>query len=815
MLISLIVPVYNVSNVLKKTLDSIHKQSLQDMEVLCIDDCSTDCSLEMLKDAAVQDSRIRVLYQEKNMGVGLARKRAVSESKGKYIMFLDGDDSLKHDACEKLAALMEQTHVDILHFGTTIKSMNNISAEEAKKFRNFSKPYREFLERDDLYNACFQEHLFGFSLWNKIYQGDIVRKAFDNFPDVRMDIAEDLLTFFMITCFSTTYGFCDESFYIYNFGGGITGGKTITLKEMRNYAQQGDTLRCLDAFLLKYGWQEKCAKARNWICETFADAAIYNWLLGIGEAQSAEALDIIAPHFEPEDLLRSCVKGLHEWGIQPRKLAEWFRGSAIVSPKKREIKTIAAYYFRAYNGGVERVMTKLASIWYDMGYRVLIITDEPENEQDYPYPNCVARVCLSDLESTEADPLTSRVVNLSKTLQEYKVDLFVSHAWCSPNLLWDILAVKLTGAAMVIHTHSLFSHGYRAQEVKFPIQTALLGIYYDLADGIVTLSDIDTAWWKLWHSRVFHTSNPVAGVYKKEHLQEVQNHDILWIGRISHEKQPFLALQILRIVINRVPDAVLHIVGSADDTAYFQQFKNEIERLGLTKSVIIHGYQTNVDRYYEMCRLCLFTSAYEGFLLTMVESKMNARPCVTFDLKKLDMVREGYGMRIVPQGDTAAAANAIIEILLDPTLWKELSREAYESARPICEFSQSDIWKKIIEGVSVPYVQEATSLEDVAVRIQANDLLTGFELLGNEIRYYREASEWNAKQLESLKHDTAPYIEHSKILEQQLETNTPQLYGSRLLLKKFRTFIRCLKEYGLKETLKIARDKLQKLFSQS
>ena len=71
MLISLIVPVYNVSNVLKKTLDSIHKQSLQDMEVLCIDDCSTDCSLEMLKDAAVQDSRIRVLWasalQEKEL----------------------------------------------------------------------------------------------------------------------------------------------------------------------------------------------------------------------------------------------------------------------------------------------------------------------------------------------------------------------------------------------------------------------------------------------------------------------------------------------------------------------------------------------------------------------------------------------------------------------------------------------------------------------------------------------------------------------------------------------------------------------------
>lgn len=811
MLISLIVPVYNVSKVLEKTLDSIRGQTLQDMEILCIDDCSTDCSLEMLEDAAARDSRIRLLRQEKNMGVALARKRAVSESKGKYIMFLDGDDELKYDACQKLASLMDQTPVDILHFGTTIKSMNNISAEEEKNFHNFSKPYRKFLERNDLYNACFYEHLFGFSLWNKIYRGDIVRKAFENFPDIRMDIAEDLLTFFMITCFSSTYGFCDENYYIYNFGGGITGGKTITLKEMCNYAQQGDTLCCLDDFLSKYKWQEKCANARNWICETFADAAVYNWLIGIGETQAGEAFDIIAPHFAPEDLLRSCVKGLHEWGIQPRKLAEWLKGSTAVLPKKREIKTIAAYYFRAYNGGVERVMTKLASIWCEMGYRVVIITDEPKSEQDYPYPECVARVCLNDMEASNSDALTSRVINLCRTMQEYQVDLFVSHAWCSPDLLWDILAVKLAGAAMVVHTHNLFSHGYRARDVKFPVQTAMLGIYYDLADGIVTLTDVDTAWWKLWHSRVFHTSNPVAWEYEEKPPQEPQNHDILWIGRISQEKQPFLALRIMKTVLKHVPDAVLHIVGSADDSSYFQQFLEEIKRLDLTNSVIIHGFQTKVGRYYEACRLCLFTSAYEGFLLTMLESKMKARPCVTFDLKNLDMIREGRGMCIVPQGDTVAAANSVIKILLDPVLWKQLSKEAHESARSICEFSQSDAWREIIKGVSVPYVRETPSSDGLAVRIQANDLLMGFELLGDEVKYYREAYEWNIKQSETLQNESAPCTEYNKSFEQQPITG-PRLYRvSRLILKKFKTFIRCLKEYGLKETLMIARDKLQKL----
>ena len=811
MLLSLIVPVYNVSKYLPETLKSIRDQSLQDMEVLCIDDHSTDGSWDILVEAVSHDPRIRLLQQEKNMGVGLARKRAVSESKGKYIMFLDGDDALMNDACQKLVELMEKKPVDILHFGTTIKSESNISAEEEQNFNNFSKPHPHFIERPDLYNACFHEHLFGFTLWNKIYKGNIVRKAFKNFPDVRMDIAEDLLVFFMITCFSKTYGFVDEKFYVYNFGGGITGGKAITLKQMHQYAQQGDTLHYLDQFLAQHGWKEKCSDARNWVCENSSDAAIFNWLFGIGQAQATEAFNIIFPHFNSEDLLRSCVKGLHEWGLQPKSLAERLKNSNAVLPKKRTVKTIATYYFRAYNGGVERVMTKLADIWDEMGYRVLIITDETVNEDDYAYSPKVSRICLNDMKAADTNPFTSRLLNICRVLKQYQVDLFVYHAWCSPNILWDILATKMAGSAMLVHTHNLFSQGYRAKDVQFPMQAAMLGFYYELVDGIVTLTDVDTAWWSLWHSNVFRTNNPIPWEYKEISSSPPQNHDILWIGRISYEKQPLCALQILKEVQKKIPDAILHFVGSADDKEYYQCFLAEIERLELKNSVILHGFQNDVQKYYEQCQLYLCTSLYEGFCLTIAESKLKARPCVTFDLENLDMVREGRGMCVVPQGDIVSAATAVTDILHDPILWKQLSSEAHESIRAICEFSQTSLWEKIISVISNPSHPCENASVKIAVRMQANDLITCFHLLGHEIKYYREAFEWNKAQYEFFHKETMYYTERCKILEQQLNSKHLHPIVKPIITKKIKTFFRCLKDFGVKETLKIARDKLLNL----
>ena len=98
--VSVIVPVYNAEKYLNKCLDSLINQTLKDIEIIVIDDFSTDNSLKILEDYAKNDNRIKLIKQRENCGQGTARNLALNIAGGEYIMFLDADDWYENNACE-------------------------------------------------------------------------------------------------------------------------------------------------------------------------------------------------------------------------------------------------------------------------------------------------------------------------------------------------------------------------------------------------------------------------------------------------------------------------------------------------------------------------------------------------------------------------------------------------------------------------------------------------------------------------------------------------------------------------------------------
>ncbi len=98
--ISVIVPVYNVKDYLKKALDSVLNQTLKEFEVICIDDCSTDGSLDILREYKKKDERIVLIENKVNKGQGYSRNIALDIAKGDYIMMFDPDDWYEPDALE-------------------------------------------------------------------------------------------------------------------------------------------------------------------------------------------------------------------------------------------------------------------------------------------------------------------------------------------------------------------------------------------------------------------------------------------------------------------------------------------------------------------------------------------------------------------------------------------------------------------------------------------------------------------------------------------------------------------------------------------
>ena len=129
--VSVIVPVYNVEEYLPQCLDSLVGQTLKEIEIICVDDGSTDRSGDILKQYAAKDKRVIVLSEE-NAGPGAARNLGLERASGRYVMFCDPDDWLVSDACETVWRRIAENENDFLYFSTFIYWQETESEEEDK-----------------------------------------------------------------------------------------------------------------------------------------------------------------------------------------------------------------------------------------------------------------------------------------------------------------------------------------------------------------------------------------------------------------------------------------------------------------------------------------------------------------------------------------------------------------------------------------------------------------------------------------------------------------------------------------------------------
>ena len=123
--VSVIVPVYNVAPYLARCLDSLVGQTLKDIEIICVDDKSTDNSLDVLHEYAAKDARITVIALSENSGVAVARNAGLDVACGEYIGFVDSDDYVDSDFYEKLYDIAVESETDIVKANAKITDRNS------------------------------------------------------------------------------------------------------------------------------------------------------------------------------------------------------------------------------------------------------------------------------------------------------------------------------------------------------------------------------------------------------------------------------------------------------------------------------------------------------------------------------------------------------------------------------------------------------------------------------------------------------------------------------------------------------------------
>lgn len=128
--ISIIIPVYNLEDYIKKCLDSVFAQTYKNIEVIIVNDYSTDKSIDIINN--YKDDRLKIINHDTNKGAGWARRTGIEQATGDYVITVDGDDWLSSDFIEKLVDAAIETGSDIVSGGITI--VFNEEYEEIKRF---------------------------------------------------------------------------------------------------------------------------------------------------------------------------------------------------------------------------------------------------------------------------------------------------------------------------------------------------------------------------------------------------------------------------------------------------------------------------------------------------------------------------------------------------------------------------------------------------------------------------------------------------------------------------------------------------------
>lgn len=165
--ISIIVPVYNVAEYLSTCIESLLQQSLYDIEIIAINDCSIDNSLDILNAFAQSDERLKVIDNKNNLKTAAARNLGIENATGKYICFVDGDDFLDNKFCEELYNLAEETGADIakgicqtIKDSKVVSKTDNQEIEAKGKFAFFGHLLTAIYNREKL----VQKHQIRFSI---------------------------------------------------------------------------------------------------------------------------------------------------------------------------------------------------------------------------------------------------------------------------------------------------------------------------------------------------------------------------------------------------------------------------------------------------------------------------------------------------------------------------------------------------------------------------------------------------------------------------------------------------------------------------
>ena len=716
---SIVIPCYNSKNTIISCINSILKQSYNNIEIIIVDDCSTDGSFEIIENflKTNQYKNIFLYKNNENLNNFQTRLIGISKTTGDYILTVDADDTLNNNTCKKIYDNICLKLYYIFQFKINPIFNENISNADKINYQNFFKrklisPYDfNFSLQNPYSHSIATKCVIGYKLR---YVANVLLK---NINTKNIGLGEDFLITFLLfdickDCFNI-----DECFYNYNIGNGSS-----TSKKQSDYEYIQIFLKLIDTLsheknILQSKHKELFINYADQYCLNI----IFNKIISINDEKECKQIaKQLLKYYDKQKLLK-IIFDLYSDIHFSVKILEKLLPGLIDKNKNHAIKNIALCYHSLTFGGIETFLKTIISFFKSKNINVYLFLQYTDNVNLSKEDLLNVTICkLSVPDYFNKNTLIIRQNQLKQLITDYNIDLVYFNSFTAWYMIYDLITCNSTNTYTIMHCHSnielLTIDKYNFKNVKF-IFNALK--YYDC---VVCLSNVDSNILKIKSIKnSIFIPNCLDELFlnecKKDTIYKRDPNLYIWIGRFSKEKGLMEAIDVFNDIYFMNKQAKLLLIGDKFDNSqdkYKNQVINHINELGLNNSITFTGLltQNEIFKYLTTAFSLIYTSKYDGYPYTVAESLACGIPILAFDQPGNELFKS-TGILKATFGDIHRLSELQIK-LNNPVTLNKIQMENKKFIRKLYKkYNVLHLYNKIFNSIkSNRYIQDKKTLNN-------------------------------------------------------------------------------------------------------
>ncbi len=707
-LVSIVLAVYNDEAWIEKALESCAQQTLEQIEIICVDDASTDRTPELVEEFHRRDPRVRLIRQERNQSAFQARRVGIAAATAPYVLFLDGDDELDPRAAARAHAKAQATEADLVGFGVEVLDSDGRSVGG---YQTRLQPVHKSLEGAGVLQGLFPvgRPAQG-QLWRYLFSTELLRRAYAQLPeDLVLYRINDLPITFLAAALAQRYVAISDRLYRYFFRRGGSGHHVTELSQFMYYLGAIDSVDSVRPAVRALAHTSPDPEV---LLEAYESARlsilgnIVGYLQGsVSEELHAAGIEMLYAKAPAHDVVLAAAT------YCPGALEILAAHGPRTEIAGRTVRHVLLTTKTLRTGGVSGVLLSQAHYLTQAGYRVTIATHGSDNDtQGVP-----DGVPVIEMSGTPAE----RLLAWADLCRVESVDVIIDHQILY-NKSWPafVLMAQAEGVPTIgwIHNFALRPIYDRSDMSSF-----LEKNLHALAT-LVTLSPLDAVFWKLRGiSHATYLPNPPSPMILESagtvaaRSEPQRPIELIWWGRLEqHTKQVLQLVEVAGWLQRLSVDFRLKIIGPDWGDMSVERLADAVEEAGLSDRVSVVGPLRGQDLLDAIDAADLFvnTSIIEGYPLTLAEAQTRGLPVVMYDMPWLMLTTDNEGVITVPQGDAAGLARQIAWIAEDPELYARLSEASIQAAGRLGAFDFALAYEQVVTGTLPAEFSPEPTLDD-------------------------------------------------------------------------------------------------------